>query len=100
MRANNSSRAPLMLLQREFRVRWSMTELRVLAIAREVKEEVNNLLDTSRRPLIDAGQLRDAVNGISANTNRKARRVMERTYWRLHNRLAVIVKMLNRLMGE
>src|SRR3954471_8839421 len=109
-----------------------MTELRVLAIARDLKEEVNNLLDTSRKAFIDAAQLRDSVNGISANireangrrvgaernqfyrvarscseetdehlyTNRVTRRLAEKTFWQFHNRIAVIVKMLNRLMTK
>jgi four helix bundle protein len=33
-------------------------------------------------------------------TNFGARRLAEKVYWRLHNRLQTVIKMLNRLMGE
>lgn len=106
--------------------------LRVLDAARVVVDDVNTLIDRSRRRLLNELQLRDAASSIAANireaygrregaerkqflryargsveetdehlrTNYAAKRITARDYWKLHNRLAVIARMLTRLLGE
>ena len=108
------------------------SNFRLLDVARAVVDEVNDLLDSSRRRLLHDGQLRDAVGSITANireaygrrqgaernqffrfargsaeeaaehlrTNVGAKRLEKSRFWRLHNRLIVIRRMLNTLMGE
>lgn len=107
-------------------------EFRVLAVAREVVDEINALMDNARRPFVNERQLRESAGSITANireaygrdrgkdrnqffrfargsaeetderlrTNRAASRIDEKPYWRLHNRLSLIRKMLNKLVGE
>ncbi|HEY9228693.1 MAG TPA: four helix bundle protein [Gemmatimonadaceae bacterium] len=97
--------------------------------AEALAAEVVKLIDETPRMLYKA-QLRDSIQGISANiaeafgrgtkadrnrvlviaraeseesirhlrTNFNAERIFDRDYWRHHNRLVTIVKMLNGLM--
>lgn len=106
-------------------------EFRVLAVAREVVDEINSLMDNARRPFVNERQLRESAGSIAANireaygrdagkdrnqflrfargsaeetderlrTNAAAKRLETKPYWRLHNRLSLIRKMLNKLMG-
>jgi len=105
---------------------------RVLEAARSVVDEINQLLETSRKRLLNDAQLRESAGSITANireaygrrpgrernqflrfvrgsaeetderlrTNFRAKRITPAQFWRLHNRLAVIVKMLSRLMND
>lgn len=100
--------------------------------ARLVADEVQQLIERSRPPLIHQKQLSEAAQSIPANVreaygrregrernqyfrvarssteetdehlraNYAARRIPAKVFWALHNRLTVILKMLNRLMGE
>ena len=104
-------------------------EFRVLQVAREVVDELNALMDASKRRFINEGQLREAAGSITSNiregygsaagkdrkqflrfargsaeetderlrTNFAGKRLQAKTYWRLHNRLDVIRKMLDKL---
>jgi four helix bundle protein len=106
-------------------------DFRVLQVSREVVDELNALMDRSRRRFINEKQLREAAGSITSNireaygrdhgkdrnqflrfargsseetderlrTNFAAKRVEARQYWRLHNRLDVIRKMLDALMS-
>jgi four helix bundle protein len=108
------------------------SKFRVLDAARNVVDEVNRLIITSRRRLINEDQLRKSAGSITANIReaygrrkgpernqylRVARSSSDETdehlrgnfavdllaaplYWRLHNRLAVVSKMLTRLMSQ
>ena len=94
-------------------------------------DEVNDIADHARRPLIDEEQLRDAAGSIAANiresngrrgdgekrqffryalgsaeeaddrmrTNFAARRIESKRYWKVHNRLVVIRKMIESLIA-
>ena len=107
-------------------------DFRVMDAARRVSDEVQQLLERVRPPLIHQKQLSEASQSIPANlreaygrregrernqyfrvarssaeetdehlrANYAARRITPRIFWALHNRLTVILKMLNRLMGE
>jgi four helix bundle protein len=111
---------------------WVTNPLRVIDAARGVVDGINQLLDTSKRPLLYDVQLRASAGSIAANIReaygrragaernqflRDARGSAEETdehlranfrrtrlpparYWRLHNRLAVIVKMLNSMLSD
>lgn len=104
--------------------------LRVLDAARSVVDEVDQLLESGKRPLLRKNQLRESAGSIAANireaygqrrgrgrskffvhargsaeetdehlrTNFNARRIRDDVFWRLHNRIAVIVRMLAKLI--
>jgi four helix bundle protein len=107
-------------------------DFRLMDAARLVSDEVQQLLDRARPPLIHQKQLSEASQSIPANVreaygrregrernvyfrvarssteetdehlraNYAARRLPPKVFWALHNRLTVIMRMLNRLMGE
>jgi four helix bundle protein len=107
-------------------------ELRVLAAARAVVDEVNALISRSRPRLLQETQLQEAAGSIPSNiregygrrcgpernqffryargsaeetderlrANFAAKRLHAKLFWRLHNRLAVITRMLNALMSD
>ena len=104
--------------------------LKALEAARLVVDEINAVLDRSRRPLLYDIQLRKSADSITSNIreslgrregrernqflryakgsaeetdehlrgNFVAGRLSEPQYWRLHNRLVVIIRMLDRMM--
>ena len=106
--------------------------LRVLDAARSVVEEVDQLLDAEKQPLLRKSQLRESAGSITANireaygqrrgrgrakffihargsaeetdehlrANFNAKRIEENVFWRLHNRIAVIVRMLAKLIDR
>lgn len=107
------------------------SDFMLLDLAQSVVDEINVLLDTTRR-MIHRGQLRDASGSITHNiregygrgdggsrknflrtarasaeeadeqlrTNFAAKRVPAQQYWRLHNRLTVVTKMIDSLVGD
>jgi four helix bundle protein len=104
----------------------------LIGAARAVADEVNELIDGSRRRLIHTPQLREAAQSIPANirealgrrrgpereqffrfargsaeetdehlrANFAARRLPSQSYLRLHNRLALIVRILKSFSPE
>jgi four helix bundle protein len=104
----------------------------LMDVARAVADEINELIDGSRRRLIHRRQLRDAAQSITANireasgrrrgperehffrfargsaeetdehlrANFAAQRLPSHTYLRLHNRIALIVRILKSFSPE
>ena len=106
--------------------------LRVLDAARQLRDEINDLIDGPGRRLLYDKQLRSAAGSIAANireahgrrkgpernqflrvargsaeetdehlqANIRSGRLPQKEYFRFHNRIVAIVRMLNSLMGE
>jgi four helix bundle protein len=105
---------------------------RLLALAREIRDEVNRITLSARPRLLHHTQLQESAQSLPANireaygrapgrerkqflrfargsaeetdehllSNRSARRLADKHYWRLHHRLALAIKMLNSLMEK
>ncbi|HEU4996865.1 MAG TPA: four helix bundle protein [Gemmatimonadaceae bacterium] len=106
-------------------------DLNMLDAAERAADQVNALIDRSRRRLLYVSQMRASVQSISANiaegfgrgtgrdrarplkiargeaeetirhlgANFRRKRIEPKEYWPIHNRLVVIVKMLNSFLS-